>query len=69
MKLFLEKTYDIVLLGDMTCTAAIESEAKNIEKIIQEFLNTKISERGQTRIDDSLSDTAMEDRKKQGYFY
>ncbi|WP_185860186.1 sulfate adenylyltransferase subunit CysD [Blattabacterium cuenoti] len=55
-------------IGDMTCTAAIESEAKNVEQIIQELLDTRISERGQTRIDDSLSDTAMEDRKKQGYF-
>ncbi len=55
-------------IGDMTCTAAIESNAKNVEQIIQELLDTRISERGQTRIDDSLSDTAMEDRKKQGYF-
>ncbi|WP_185864259.1 sulfate adenylyltransferase subunit CysD [Blattabacterium cuenoti] len=55
-------------IGDMTCTAAIESEASNVEEIIQELLNTKISERGQTRIDDSFSETSMEDRKKQGYF-
>ncbi|WP_185865798.1 sulfate adenylyltransferase subunit CysD [Blattabacterium cuenoti] len=55
-------------IGDMTCTAAIESMATNVEQIIQELLNTKISERGQTRIDDSFSETAMEDRKKQGYF-
>ncbi|AWU44007.1 sulfate adenylyltransferase small subunit [Blattabacterium sp. (Cryptocercus kyebangensis)] len=55
-------------IGDMTCTAAIESEAKNVEQIIQELLNTKISERGQTRIDDTVSDNSMEDRKKQGYF-
>lgn len=55
-------------IGDMTCTAAIESEATNVEEIIQELLNTKVSERGQTRIDDSFSETSMEDRKKQGYF-
>ncbi|AER40642.1 MAG: sulfate adenylyltransferase subunit 2 [Flavobacteriales bacterium] len=55
-------------IGDMTCTAAIESNAKNVEEIIQELLDTKISERGQTRIDDTLSETSMEDRKKQGYF-
>jgi 3''-phosphoadenosine 5''-phosphosulfate sulfotransferase (PAPS reductase)/FAD synthetase and related enzymes len=55
-------------IGDMTCTAAVESTATNVEEIIQELLESNVSERGETRIDDSLSDTAMEDRKKQGYF-
>lgn len=55
-------------VGDMTCTAAIESEAHTVEEIINELEQTTISERGATRMDDRLSDTAMEDRKKKGYF-
>jgi sulfate adenylyltransferase subunit 2 len=55
-------------VGDMTCTAAIESEAYNVEDIINELKSTKISERGATRMDDRTSETAMEDRKKNGYF-
>jgi sulfate adenylyltransferase subunit 2 len=55
-------------VGDMTCTAAIESEALSIEDIIREITATKTSERGETRIDDKVSEAAMEDRKKNGYF-
>lgn len=55
-------------VGDMTCTAAVPSYAKNIEDIIEDIIQTRISERGQTRLDDQLSEAAMEDRKKQGYF-
>lgn len=55
-------------VGDMTCTAAVESKAYTIDQIEQEILNTKISERGETRIDDLISEAAMEDRKKNGYF-
>ena len=55
-------------VGDMTCTAAIESNAGTVEDIIQEIRSTRISERGATRMDDRTSDAAMEDRKKQGYF-
>ena len=55
-------------VGDMTCTAAVESEASNIEDIIKEIVATKTSERGETRIDDKVSEAAMEDRKKNGYF-
>ena len=55
-------------VGDMTCTAALESDADTVEKIIQELISTKISERGATRLDDTISETAMEDRKKIGYF-
>ena len=55
-------------VGDMTCTAAIESEAANIEQVIDEIASSNISERGETRIDDQFSDAAMEDRKLQGYF-
>jgi sulfate adenylyltransferase subunit 2 len=55
-------------VGDMTCTAAVESEAKNIDEVINEILATRISERGETRIDDRVTEAAMEDRKKSGYF-
>ncbi len=55
-------------VGDMTCTAAVESEASNIDDIIREITATKTSERGETRIDDKVSEAAMEDRKKNGYF-
>ncbi len=55
-------------VGDMTCTSAIESEACTVEAIIKELTETKISERGATRMDDRVSEAAMEDRKKIGYF-
>lgn len=55
-------------VGDMTCTAAVASEANNVEDIIKEILLSKTSERGETRIDDRTSEAAMEDRKKTGYF-
>jgi len=52
----------------MTCTAAVESKADSVEDIISEIIATKTSERGETRIDDKVSEAAMEDRKKNGYF-
>lgn len=55
-------------VGDMTCTAAVESNATTIDDIINEIIVTKTSERGETRIDDKVSEAAMEDRKKSGYF-
>jgi sulfate adenylyltransferase subunit 2 len=55
-------------VGDMTCTAAVESRATNLDDIIREIIATKTSERGETRIDDKVSEAAMEDRKKDGYF-
>jgi sulfate adenylyltransferase subunit 2 len=55
-------------VGDMTCTAAVESSASTIDDIIKEIIATKTSERGETRIDDRVSEAAMEDRKKNGYF-
>jgi sulfate adenylyltransferase subunit 2 len=54
-------------IGDMTCTGAVISDANTVEDIILEVAATRITERG-TRADDKRSDTAMEDRKKQGYF-
>lgn len=54
-------------VGDMSCTAAVESDADQIDDIIQEISESKISERG-ARMDDKVSEAAMEDRKKGGYF-
>ena len=54
-------------IGDMTCTGVWESSATSIEEIIQEVATTRLTERG-GRADDKRSETAMEDRKKQGYF-
>jgi sulfate adenylyltransferase subunit 2 len=55
-------------VGDMTCTAAVESNADTLEEVINEIIATRISERGETRIDDKVTEAAMEDRKKNGYF-
>jgi sulfate adenylyltransferase subunit 2 len=55
-------------VGDMTCTAAVESTANTIDEVIDEITATRISERGETRIDDKVTEAAMEDRKKSGYF-
>jgi len=54
-------------VGDMSCTAAVESDADQIDDIIAEISASKISERG-ARLDDKVSEAAMEDRKKGGYF-
>ncbi|MGA1544070.1 MAG: sulfate adenylyltransferase subunit CysD [Saprospiraceae bacterium] len=54
-------------IGDMTCTGAVASDADNLDGIIAEVASTRVTERG-TRADDKRSETAMEDRKKQGYF-
>jgi sulfate adenylyltransferase subunit 2 len=55
-------------VGDMTCTAAVESAAQTLDEVINEIISTRISERGETRIDDKVTEAAMEDRKKNGYF-
>lgn len=54
-------------VGDMTCTGAVESSASSVEEIIQEIAAARVTERG-GRADDRRSETAMEDRKKDGYF-
>lgn len=61
------KTVRFRTVGDMSCTAAVESEATEIDDIIEEIAASKISERG-ARLDDKVSEAAMEDRKKGGYF-
>lgn len=55
-------------VGDMTCTAAVESSATTLDDVIHEITTSRISERGETRIDDKVTEAAMEDRKKGGYF-
>jgi sulfate adenylyltransferase subunit 2 len=55
-------------VGDMTCTAAVESSASTLDEVINEITAARISERGETRIDDKVTEAAMEDRKKNGYF-
>jgi sulfate adenylyltransferase subunit 2 len=55
-------------VGDMTCTCPVESEASTAAEIVAETLTVTVSERGATRLDDRASDSAMERRKKEGYF-
>jgi sulfate adenylyltransferase subunit 2 len=55
-------------VGDASCTAAVASDADTVEKVIEEVAATRITERGATRGDDRISEAAMEDRKKEGYF-
>jgi len=55
-------------VGDITCTAPVESAAKNALEVIAETATTRITERGATRMDDQTSDASMELRKKEGYF-
>ena len=55
-------------VGDITCTAPVESIASDIESILAETALTRITERGATRLDDQTSDASMELRKKEGYF-
>ncbi|HUF60440.1 MAG TPA: sulfate adenylyltransferase subunit CysD [Verrucomicrobiales bacterium] len=62
-----EKTVRFRTIGDATCTGAVESEAASLEAIIQEVATARQTERG-ARTDDQRSETAMEDRKRQGYF-
>jgi sulfate adenylyltransferase subunit 2 len=55
-------------VGDITCTGAVESSAATLAEVITEIAATRITERGQTRADDRVSEAAMEDRKREGYF-
>jgi sulfate adenylyltransferase subunit 2 len=55
-------------VGDMSCTGAVESSAGTLEEVVAEIAATQVTERGQTRGDDRVSEAAMEDRKRQGYF-
>ncbi len=55
-------------VGDMTCTGGVVSDAATIDEVVTEIAATNITERGETRADDRVSDAAMEDRKRDGYF-
>ncbi|MEV7466853.1 sulfate adenylyltransferase subunit CysD [Streptomyces kronopolitis] len=55
-------------VGDMSCTGAVDSDADTIEAVIAEIAASRLTERGATRADDKLSEAAMEDRKREGYF-
>ena len=55
-------------VGDMTCTGAVRSEATTLDDVVAEIAATRITERGETRADDRVSEAAMEDRKRVGYF-
>jgi sulfate adenylyltransferase subunit 2 len=55
-------------VGDMSCTGAIRSDATQVAQVIEEVLAARITERGATRADDTVSEAAMEDRKREGYF-
>jgi sulfate adenylyltransferase subunit 2 len=55
-------------VGDMSCTGGVLSQATTLEEVVVEIAATRITERGETRADDRVSEAAMEDRKKAGYF-
>jgi sulfate adenylyltransferase subunit 2 len=55
-------------VGDMSCTGAVESSAVTLPDVVDEIARTRITERGETRADDRVSEAAMEDRKVAGYF-
>ncbi len=55
-------------VGDMSCTGAVRSEASTLESVVAEIAATAVTERGETRADDRVSESAMEDRKVAGYF-
>ncbi len=55
-------------VGDMTCTGAVRSQAATLPEVVSEIAATRITERGETRADDRVTEAAMEDRKREGYF-
>jgi sulfate adenylyltransferase subunit 2 len=55
-------------VGDMSCTGAVRSAAGTLDDVVAEIAATRITERGETRADDRVSEAAMEDRKREGYF-
>ncbi|MFI0235182.1 sulfate adenylyltransferase subunit CysD [Streptomyces sp. NPDC016845] len=55
-------------VGDMSCTGAVDSDAETLDQVIAEIAASRITERGATRADDRMSEAAMEDRKREGYF-
>jgi sulfate adenylyltransferase subunit 2 len=63
-----ERTVRYRTVGDGSCTGAIESTATTVEEVIAEVSASRLTERGATRADDRMSEAAMEDRKREGYF-
>ncbi|WP_196054668.1 sulfate adenylyltransferase subunit CysD [Nocardia aurantiaca] len=63
-----ETTVRFRTVGDATCTGCVESTAANPAEVIAETAVTRLTERGATRADDRISDSGMEDRKREGYF-
>ena len=63
-----DRTVRFRTIGDATCTGAVDSPAATIDQVIDEVAATRLTERGATRADDRVSEAAMEDRKKEGYF-
>jgi sulfate adenylyltransferase subunit 2 len=55
-------------VGDMSCTGAVDSDAGTLDAVIAEIAASRLTERGATRADDKMSEAAMEDRKREGYF-
>ena len=55
-------------VGDMSCTGGVLSDAATLEEVVEEIAATRITERGETRADDRVTEAAMEDRKREGYF-
>jgi sulfate adenylyltransferase subunit 2 len=55
-------------VGDMTCTGGVRSEASTLREVVTEIAATRVTERGETRADDRVTEAAMEDRKREGYF-
>ena len=62
------KTVRYRTVGDATITGAVESDAATVEQVVAEVAATRLTERGATRADDRVTEAAMEDRKKEGYF-
>jgi sulfate adenylyltransferase subunit 2 len=64
----LTRTVRYRTVGDMSCTGAVESAAATVSDVVREVALSTLTERGATRADDRISEAAMEDRKKDGYF-
>jgi sulfate adenylyltransferase subunit 2 len=63
-----EATVRYRTVGDMTCTGGVRSQATTIPEVVAEIAATRVTERGETRADDRVTEAAMEDRKREGYF-
>jgi sulfate adenylyltransferase subunit 2 len=64
----IKETVRFRTVGDMTCTGAVRSRAARNDEVLAEIIASNLTERGATRADDRTNETAMEDRKREGYF-